>query len=138
MAIFNKINQFVADAANKVHNLGADTLMVALTNAANPPLATNTLLANLTQISYTNMSSRALTTTSSTQTAGLYKLILADLVITQSTTSSAAFRYITLYNSTAVGSPLIGFWDYGSDLVLAPSESITLDLDQVNGTLTLQ
>ncbi len=32
MAAFNKFNQFVEDLAEKVHNLGADTIKVLLTN----------------------------------------------------------------------------------------------------------
>ena len=32
MAAFNKFNAFVADVANKVHNLGSDTLKVMLSN----------------------------------------------------------------------------------------------------------
>ena len=40
MATFNKFNQFVADIANKVHNLGSDTLKVGLTNTAPVPPGT--------------------------------------------------------------------------------------------------
>ena len=46
---FNKFNSFVEAIAEKVHNLGSDVLEVALTNTA--PVATNTVLANITQIS---------------------------------------------------------------------------------------
>lgn len=63
MATFNKFNAFVEHLAEKVHNLGSDALTVALTNSA--PLATNSVLADLTQIAYTNLSSRTLTVTSS-------------------------------------------------------------------------
>ena len=70
MATFNKFNCFVEDLAEKKHNLGSDTLTIALCAAANAPTASNTVLANLTQISYTNLSSRAVTTTSSAQTSG--------------------------------------------------------------------
>lgn len=140
MATFQKINQFVQDVANKVHNLGADVLTVALTASANAPVAGNTVLANLTQISYTNLSSRVITTTSSLQTSGLYKLILADLVLTAGAGAVAAFRYIVIYNDTPTSpaDPLIGFYDYGSDLVLAAGESLTIDFDNTNGVLTLQ
>lgn len=132
MAAFNKINAFVADICNKVHNMGSDQITVALTASANAPVATNTILANLTQISYTNLSSRNVTTTSSTQTSGTYKYIAVDLVLTASGTV-AAFRYCVLYNSTAASGNLIGWYDYWSDLTLNNGETLTLDFDNVNG-----
>ena len=42
MATFNKFNSFVEAMAEKSHNLGSDTLTVALTNSA--PVAANTVL----------------------------------------------------------------------------------------------
>ncbi len=83
MATFQKFNSFSEALAEKVHNLGADTLTVALTTAANAPVATNTQLSNLTQIAYTNLSARALTTASSSQSSGTYSLTLNDLVLTR-------------------------------------------------------
>jgi hypothetical protein len=64
MATFNKFQQFVEDLAKGVHNFTSDatcTVTVALTAAANAPVATNSVLADLTQISYTNLSSRVIT-----------------------------------------------------------------------------
>ena len=138
MATFNKFQQFVEDLAEKVHNLGADLLTIALTAAASAPVATNAVLANITQIAYTNLSARVPTITSSIQTAGTYKLILADLVLTASGTV-AAFRYVVLYNDTSSAplKPLIGWDDYGSDLILATGETFTIDFDGVGGVLTL-
>src|SRR5690349_7626573 len=100
MASYVKFQSFVEAMAEKVHNLGADTLTLALTAAANAPVNTNTQLSNLTQISYTNLSARALTTSSSAQTSGTYKLVVADLILTASGTV-AAFRYWVVYNDTA-------------------------------------
>lgn len=139
MAAFNKFNQFVEDLAEKVHNLGADALVLALCAAANAPVATNSVLANLTQISYTNLSSRAVTTSSSAQASGTYKLTLADLVLTASGGSVAAFRYVVLYNDTPTSpaDPLVGWYDYGSDLTLANGETLTVDFDGTNGALQL-
>lgn len=139
MATFNKFNSFVAALANKVHNLGSDTLTVALCATANAPVATNTQLSNLTQISYTNLSSRVITTTSSTQSSGTYKLILQDLVLTSSTGDVAAFQYIVIYNDTATNDELIGWYDYGSALTLhgANGDTLTIDFDGTNGVLQL-
>lgn len=135
MATFNKLNSFVADVANKVHNLSSDQITVALSNTL--PVATNAVLANISQISYTNLSSRNITTTSSTQSGGLYKLILADLPLTASGGSVGPFQYAVIYNSTASGGPLIGWYDLGAAITLSSSDSVVLDFDQVNGLIQL-
>lgn len=75
MASFNKFQPFVEQLAEKVHNLGSDQIVEALTNTA--PNATDATLSQITEISYTNFSSRNVTTTSSAQTTGTYKLVLA-------------------------------------------------------------
>lgn len=139
MAAFNKINSFVEDLSEGVHNLGSGALTVALTAAANAPVATNTVLANLTQISYTNCSTRVITTTSSAQTSGTYKLVLADLVLTASGGTVGPFRYVVIYNDTPTSpaDPLIGWYDYGSDVTLADGETFTIDFDATNGVLQL-
>lgn len=136
MAAFNKFNAFVEALAEKVHNLGADQLAVALTAAANAPVAGNAVLADLTQISYTNLSSRNITTASSAQTAGTYKLTLNDLVLTASGTV-ATFRYAVIYNDTATNKELIGWYDYGSNVSLLIGETFTLDFDGSSGLLQI-
>jgi hypothetical protein len=136
MAVFNKFDSFVEAVAEKVHNLGSDQLTIALTNTA--PVAGNSLLANITEITYTNLSTRNLTTTASSQTAGLYKLVVSDITLTSTGGSTGPFRYVVVYNSTAAGGPLIGFFDYGSSITLLSGESLTVDFDQSNGLLTIQ
>lgn len=136
MAVFNKFDCFVENVAEKVHNLGSDQLTLALTNSA--PSAANTVLANITEITYTNLSTRNLTTSSSSQTSGLYKLVVADTTLTSTGGSTGPFRYVVVYNSTAAGGPLIGWYDYASALTLNSGESLTVDFDQVNGLLTIQ
>lgn len=139
MATFNKVNQFVEDVAHGVHDLATDQLVVALCASANAPVATNAVLANLTQVAYTNLSARNITTASSTETSGTYKLTLTDLVLTASGGSVAPFRYVVIYNDTPTSpaDPLIGWYDYGSDLTLADTETLTIDFDAANGVLTL-
>ncbi len=138
MATFNKINSFVEDLAEKVHNLGADVLTVFLTTLANAPTASSTVLAGITQISYTNLSSRVITTSSSAQTSGTYKLILTDLVLTASG-AVATFREVGIYNDTPTSpaDPIICWFDYGSDVTLANGETFTLDFDGTNGLLQI-
>lgn len=107
---------------------------MALTNTL--PVATNSVLANITEIAYTNLSARNLTTASSTQTSGVYSLVINDLLLT-ATGSVATFRYIVIYNSTASGGPLIAWFDFGSALTLANGDTFNLDFDNVNGLLQI-
>lgn len=138
MATFNKHNQFVEDLGKAVHNLATHQLVVALTTNANAPVATNSILGNLTQISYTNLSSRNITTSSAVQTSGTFKLILTDLVLTASG-AVATFRWVEIYNDTPTSpaDPLICYFDHGSDVTLANGETYTLDFDGTNGLLQL-
>lgn len=139
MAAFNKFNSFVEALAEKVHNLGSDTLKVMLTNTA--PVATNTIKANLTEISAGNgytAGGNTATVTSSAQTSGTYKLVLGDPATwTASGGSLGPFRFAVLYNDTATNDELIGWWDYGSSITLASGESFAVDFDPTTGVLTL-
>ena len=137
MATFNKFNSFVEALAEKLHNLGGDTLTVALCAAANAPVATNTVLANLTEAAYTYCSARAITISTSAQTSGTYKLVLADLTLTASGGNVGPFRYVVVYNDTATNDELIGWYDYGSDITLATTETLLIDFDAANGVLQL-
>lgn len=138
MATYNKIQAFPEHLAEKVHNLGADALTLALTTNAAAPVATNSVLADITPISYTNLSSRVLTISSSSQTTGTYKLVLADLVLTASG-AVATFRHVAMYNDTPTSpaDPLISWWDYGADVTLATSETFTFDADASNGVIQI-
>jgi hypothetical protein len=139
MATFTKFNAFVEHIAEGVHNLQTGALVLALCAAGSAPVAGNSVLADLTTISYTNLSARALTTASSSQTSGVYKLVVNDLVLTASGGSVAAFRYVVVYNDTPTSpaDPLIGFYDYGSALTLADGETFTFDADGVAGLLSI-
>jgi len=141
---FNKYNIFVADICNKVHNLGADTLKIALSNTA--PSAAHVILTDVTAVSLANATSVPASfapgAMTSTQTSGTYKLILTsattNLVIT-ATGAVGPFRYIILYNDTPTSpvDPLIGWWDYGSAITLQSGDTFTIDWDDTNGILQL-
>lgn len=143
MATFNKVNDFVEDLAEKVHNLGSDQLVVALSNTApasetsDPSGSGNGVLANVTQVAYTNLSTRNITTSSSAETSGTYKLTLTDLVLTSSGGTTGPFRYVYIYNDTSTSDSLIGYYDYGSSITLQDGDTFTIDFDGTNGLLTL-
>lgn len=136
MATLNFFNVFKDDIAEGVHTFASDSFVVALTNTA--PVATNTVLANITEIAYTNLSSRALTISSSTQTSGTYRWIVNDLVLTASG-AVATFRYVVIYNDTPTSpaDPLICWYDHGSAVTLADTETFTIDFDGTNGVFSL-
>lgn len=140
MAIANKFNAFVENLAEKVHNLGADTLKVVLSNTA--PIATNALVADITQVAGGNgytTGGTSTTISSSAQTSGTYKLVLTDVVFTAAGGVIGPFRYTTLYNDTPTSpaDPLILWWDYGSSISLADGETFTVDFDATNGVLQI-
>lgn len=142
MASFTKVNDFVVNLANAM-DLDSDTLAVALSNT-DPTSGTdvtadgNGVLANITEIAYTNLSSRTLANVTSTQTSGTYKLSADDLVLTASGGSVASFRYVIIYNDTPTSpaDPVVGYYDYGSSLTLNDGDTFTIDIG-TNGILTL-
>ena len=79
---------------------------------------------------------------SSGQTGGLYKLVLADVVFS-ATGAVGPFRYAVLYNDTPAGpapmsiDPLIGWYDYGASISLAANETFTVDFDATTGALQI-
>jgi hypothetical protein len=139
MATFNKYNCFVENLAEKVHNLQSDTLKVALSNTA--PTAADTVWnttvypAPAAANGYT-AGGNSLTVSSSSQTSGTYKLVIADTVFTATSGGIGPFRYVVLYNSTA-SNAVIGYYDYGSSITLADTETFTVDFDATNGVLTI-
>jgi len=132
MATYNKFNAW-AETMVEGANLASDQFVIALTDSA--PSASNSVLADITQISYTNLSSRNVTTTSASQTGGTFTLVLADLVMTASG-SVGPFRYVVLYDDTVAGDPLVGWWDYGSSITMANTETFTVDFTGAAITLS--
>lgn len=138
---FNKFNQFVEDLPKGVHNFTSDstcTITVALSSASNAPVATNSILADLTQISYTNLSSRVITGVTSEQTSGTTTITANTLILTASGGFVGPFRYVSLYNDdpTSPADPLIGWYDYGSNLTLSDGETLTIAFPSNIGTLS--
>lgn len=126
MAAYNKFDSWV-EYMQEGANVGSDSFVVALTNSA--PIASNTILANITEITYTNCSSRTLTTATSAQTSGTFKLDFNDLTLTATGGSVGPFRYVVVYDDTVVSDPLVAWFDYGSSITLADTETLALTFD---------
>jgi hypothetical protein len=135
MAIaFTKVPSFVEGLAEKKIDLSGNGLTIALTNTANNTAWTK--LSDLTQVSYTNLSPRVVTVTSSSQTAGTYKLVLADLTLTASG-AVGPFQYIYLFDDNSTDDLLIGMYDRGSAITMADTDQVVLDFDASSGCLTI-
>ena len=122
MATYNKFQPWVEYLVEGV-NCGTDQFVVALSNTL--PVNTNATLSQITEISYTNLSSRNLTTASSSQSGGTFSLDFNDLVLTASG-SVGPFQYVVIYDDTVTGDPLVAWFDYGSSITMNNGDTFTL------------
>jgi len=131
-----KFRPFVEALAEGLHDLENDELMLALSNTA--PTAADGVLADIAEISYTNLSSRVLTVLTSEQIAGLYQLIIDDHSLTASGGSVGPFQYIIVFNNTAAAKNLIGFYDMLAPVTMLDSDVVNLNFDDVLGLLDIE
>ena len=128
MASYNKFNDFSEQLVEGVHDFGANTFKVALSNSA--PIASNTVLADITQISGTNgyTTGGTATTIAVSETGGTTTVTGTEVVFTASGGSVGPFRYVVLYNDSATSplDALVAWWDYGSSITLADGETFTV------------
>ncbi|MFN7537543.1 MAG: hypothetical protein ACK5QN_07640 [Burkholderiales bacterium] len=134
MATWNKFHAWAKNMVT-VANLDTDQFTIALTNTA--PVAANSVLADITEISYTNLTSRNITTTSSSQTGGVYTLVFQDLTLTASG-SVPSFRYVVIYDNTPTSplDPVVSWFDYGSSITMANDQTFTVDFTGAAITLS--
>ncbi len=115
-------------------NLGSDTWKVAL--AASINLADSTFTPGTTDLATGNgytAGGNTCAVTSSSQSGGTFKLVLANPAVWTATGAGFTFRYAILWNATT--NQPVGAWDYGSAQVVAAGESVTVTLDGTNGVL---
>lgn len=140
MASFTKYQTFADEISKGGHNLQTAVFKCALTNTA-PTVASDTVWnttvapAPAAANGYT-AGGNTLTTSSATTTSGTFKLILADTVFTASGGNLGPVRYAIVYNSSA-SNKVVGYYDYGSSITLADTETLTVDFDGTNGVLTI-
>jgi hypothetical protein len=134
---YQKGTEVLQEAANA----GTDSWRLILSNTA-PVVANDTTAASATELGtaggYT-AGGVTCTITSALQTAGVYKLILAAPASPTWTASGGGFtfRYVILYNLT--NTQCIGYWDYGSSVVMngTNGDTFTPTLDASGGTYTV-
>jgi hypothetical protein len=138
---FTKYQQFVEDLGNKVHDFVGtnDTVRVLLSNTT-PNVATHQVKADATEITagFGYAAGGPDTQNDGTETGGVLTVTGVDIVITASGGSIGPFRYVILYNDqpTSPADPLIGYWDYGSAITLADTETLTIDFGASLFTVT--
>lgn len=140
MPRLTKFYCFTENLAEKVHNLGSDSLKVILSNTA-PNVSTNTVKADITELStsggYT-AGGQALTVSTSAQTSGVYYLI-TDSPSWTGSGGGFTFRYAIVFNDTPTSpaDPLIGYIDYGYAVTIASGQTYTFDTDESYGLLQI-
>lgn len=127
MATQNKFQDFSEQLERGVHNFGSHVFKVVLSNTA--PVATNTILTDITQIANGNgyTTGGTATTVAISETAGTTTVTGTAVVFTASG-SMGPFRYAVLYNDTATSpaDALVSWADYGSSVTLAATETFTV------------
>jgi hypothetical protein len=140
MATYAEINDWLENLCENV-DAESDQFMIALSNTApgsesTPPTGDGDgILGNITEAVYTFCSTRNITTTSSGQAAGLYKLILTDITLSASGGSVGPFQYVYIYDDTVAVpvKPLVCYYDYGLSITLQDGEDLDIDFDDANG-----
>lgn len=136
MASYNKFEAFVEHLAEEVHNFASDAISIYLSNAT-PSAAGDVTKSDLAEISTGAGYSGpvALSNKVSGQAGGTYEFAADDVTITASGGPVGPFRYVVLFNDTPTSpaDPLIGWWDYGSELTLADGESLLVDFSAGDG-----
>lgn len=126
MADWTKFNPFVEALAEKVHDLGGDTLMIALTDT--PPAAANAMLTDIAEITAAGGYAPAnVTITNSSQTGGTYSLMHDAVTFTAAGADFDPFRFAVLYNDSAPNKELVAWFDYGVSYTLPNGQSFVIN-----------
>ena len=137
MAAFNKVQQFIEKVFEKAYDFGADTFKVALSNTAPTATSTTWNTTNFPAPAAANgytAGGNTLTISSSAQSAGTYKWVIADSTFTATAGGIGPFRYAIIYHS--VTGDIVGYYDYGSSITLSNAGDIfTVDFDATNGVI---
>lgn len=129
MAAFVKYEPFIQKLANGDLDLFGTTEEVrAVIHSDAPVVATDDELADLTQVTGTGYTAGGEDIQNdSTRSGATVTATAVDVVWTATAADWGAARYVSTYDNTATGDPLINSWDYGSNFTLGNGESFSLD-----------
>ena len=137
MAGYNKYQSF-AEALTENANCGTDTWRVILSNTA--PAVTDVTQADAAELTtsggYT-VNGNTCAVSSSSQSGGVYKLVLASPAQWVASGGGFTFQYVILWNQTL--DVLAGWWDNGAPIVMDGSRADTFDaqFSGSNGVFTV-
>ena len=99
-----------------------DTWKLQLSNTA-PVVATDTTVTEIANANGYLTGGQTLTVSTAVSTAGVYKLTFNAPTAWTATGAGFTFQYVCLVNTTL--GQAVGYWDYGSALVLSGANSDT-------------
>jgi hypothetical protein len=137
MAAYNKFQDFTEQQIIGTHDWDANTFKIMLVNSP-APIATNTVKANLTEISAGNgyTAGGTATTITVSETTGTTTVQGTQVVFTASGGSIGPFQYAVLYNDTAASKNLVAWWDNGSAVTLNAGDTFTVKFNNTTpGTI---
>lgn len=132
MAAYQKFQDFVEQLVSGKHDFtaGGHVFKVYLSNAA-PSASLDAVKADLAEIAggngYTAGGDDIQNSVS--EAAGTVTVACVDVVITAAGGTVGPFQYVAVYNDTQTSpaDPLVNWWDYGTPLTLADTETFTID-----------
>lgn len=130
---YNKFDAFALDVLVGKHDFASDVFRLLLTNTA--PVAGDTVKGDLVEISEGNgypPGGPALTITEAA-VSGVAQVSAPEVLIAASGGPIGPFRYACFYNDTSPTKPLISWWDYGAEVTLFNTETITVRFNPVTG-----
>lgn len=141
MATFVVFDEFLKYMGDGVINFSSHTFKAGLTNTA-PSKTNDTVWANITEIAAGNgytAGGSSMTSVAYSETGagtGIFRFNMADFSWTASGGSIGPLRYVVIYDDTPTSpaDPLVGYWDYGSNITITSGNTFTIDI-QTNGVV---
>lgn len=141
MATFTFLHEFKRTLGDGTIDLDSHTFKAVLSNVA-PVVASDDELADITQIANGNgyltggVTLASVTWLETGAGLGVWRWNAADFTWTAAGGSMATFRYIIIYDDSATGDPLVGYYDYGTGIVITDGNAFTVDIG-ANGIFEL-